>query len=69
MVADKPFAELPAEITLTREEVTIVLFGLDVLESADVGPEQAETVRRAIRLLTTKLWPELGGLLDDEGPL
>ena len=68
LVTDQPFAELPADISLTREEVGIVLFALDVLEQADVDPVGAERVRRAVRLLTAKLWPELGDILDDEGP-
>jgi len=29
--------------------------------------EEALKVRRAVRLFTRKLWPELGDLLDDEG--
>jgi len=67
-VADEPLAELPDEITLTRDEAAIVLFGLDVVEHAGVGPEDAAMVTRAVHLLTAKLWPDLGGLLggDDE---
>jgi hypothetical protein len=42
-----------------------VLFALDVVEEADVNPADAAKVRRAIRLLTAKLWPELGDLLGD----
>ena len=66
-MADRPIADLPDEITLTRDETAVVLFALDVVDSAVSEPEEAEKVRRAIRLLTRKLWPELGDLLDDEG--
>ena len=61
-------AELPDEITLTRDEAAIVLFGLDVVEHAGVEPEDAAKVTRAVHPLTSKLWPDLGDLLggDDE---
>ena len=65
-MADRPIADLPDEITLTRDEVAVVLFALDVVDSAVSEREEAEKVRRAVRLLTRKLWPELGDLLDDE---
>lgn len=60
-----PIADLPDEITLTRDEAAVVLFALDVVDSAVSEPEEAEKVRRAVRLLTHKLWPELGDLLDE----
>lgn len=65
-MAHRPLAELPDEVTLTRDELAVVLFALDVVEEADVDQETTTKVRRAIRLLTAKLWPELGDLLDDE---
>lgn len=42
-----------------------MLFALDV---ADVGArgDEAIAVRKAIRVITTKLWPELGDLLDGD---
>ncbi len=66
-MADRPIADLPDEITLTRDEAAVVPFALDVVDSAVSEPEETEKVRRAVRLLTRKLWPELGDLLDDEG--
>ena len=66
-MADRPITDLPDEVTLTRDEAAVVLFALDVVDSAVSEPEEAEKVRRAVRLLTRKLWPELGDLLDDEG--
>jgi hypothetical protein len=36
------------------------------VDEAGLSRDEAAKVRRAIRLLTTKLWPELGELLDDE---
>jgi hypothetical protein len=61
-----PFVELPDQITLSRDEVAVILLGLDTVDEAGLSPGEAARVRRAIRLLTTKLWSELGGLLDDE---
>lgn len=66
MSGEPPFAHLPDEITLTRDELAVVLFALDVVEDAEVDSADAAMVRRAIRLLTAKLWPELGDLLDDD---
>ena len=60
-------ADLPDEITLTRDEAAVVLFVLDVVDRAVSEPEEAEKVRRAVRLRTRKVWAELGDLLDDEG--
>ena len=65
-MAQRPFAELPDEATFTRDELAVVLFAPDVVEEANVDPEDAAKVRRAIRLLTAKLWPELGDLLGDD---
>lgn len=60
-----PFANLPDEVTFTRDELATVLFALDVVERADVAPEESAKIQRAIRLVTRKLWPELGDLLDE----
>lgn len=59
----EPLARLPDEIVLTRNEAAIVLFGLDVVEQ-DVSADEAVKVTRAVNLLTGKLWPDLGDLLD-----
>jgi hypothetical protein len=58
--------ESPNEVTLTRVEIAVVLFALDVVEQAQVPPADAATVRRAVRLLTRKLWPEFGDLLGED---
>lgn len=63
---DEPLAELPDEIVLSRDEAALVLFGLDVLDDAAVDPPEAAKVTRAIHLLTAKLWPDLGDLLEDD---
>lgn len=65
-VPEEPRAELPDEIM--RDEAAVVLFGLDVVEEADVDPGERTKVTRAIHLPTAKLWPELGDLLDGDEP-
>lgn len=65
-VPEEPLARLPAEIVLTRDEAAVVLFGLDVVDQADVHSEDAVKVTRAVNLMTAKLWPDLGDLLDDD---
>lgn len=65
-VTDEPLARLPDEVTLTRGEAAIVLFGLDVVDRAEVDAEEAIKVTRAVRLLTAKLWPDLGDLLGED---
>lgn len=67
MTGDLPFARLPDAVTLTRDEISVVLFALDLTETADLGEAERAAVRRAIRLITAKLWPELGDLLGDKG--
>jgi hypothetical protein len=64
---DRPLVRLPDEVVLTRDEVAIVLAALDISEGL-AEPRDESLVPEAIRLLTTKLWPELGDLLgDDDG--
>lgn len=63
-----PLAELPEDISFTLAEVADTLFAID-LAVERTHPESADhrAARRIQRLITSKLWPELGGLLDDDG--
>lgn len=63
---DRPLAELPDHVSLSLDEVATVLFALDLVEESEIDAARATQVRRAIQLLTRKLWPELGRLLDDD---
>ena len=65
MSDDRPLVRLPDEVVLSRDEVAIVLAALDVSEGL-TGRSDEPLIRGAIRLLTAKLWPELGDLLGDD---
>jgi hypothetical protein len=62
------FAELPEHISLDLAEVAILLGALDqAAELVDRDTEVHRAILRATRLITRKVWPELGGLLDEDG--
>ncbi len=64
---DEPLAQLPDRITLDLVEVTILLGALDrSAELAEPGTDTDRAIRAATRLLTRKVWPELGDLLEDD---
>jgi len=62
---DRPLVRLPDEVVLSRDEVATVLAALDVSEGLAARSDEP-LVRSAIRLLTAKLWSELGDLLGDD---
>lgn len=67
MPDQEPFAQLPERVTLDLSELTILLGALDrAAERLDPDSEDHRAVRRATRLLTHKVWPELGDLLEEE---
>lgn len=45
MSVEPPFAHLPDEITLTRDELAVTLFALDVVDSADAAMPPARRAR------------------------
>ncbi len=58
---------LPESIELSLREAGDLLQVLDDAEGlAPVGSRVYRSVRASIRMLTHKLWPELGRLLDDD---
>ena len=62
-----PFAELPDEVCFTLDEVADVLFAVDVaVEKTGRYTPEREVARRSQRLITSRLWPELGDLLGDD---
>lgn len=61
---DVPFVELPDRIEFSLDEVSSVLEVLDIAEAAARTDDERAAAREAIRIVTSKLWPELGDLLD-----
>lgn len=59
------FARLPERIELDLDEVRRVLAALDVGATHTTGRDR-ETITEVVNLVTAKLWPELGDLLDEE---
>jgi hypothetical protein len=60
------FAQLPKRVTLDLSEIAILLGALDrAADRLDPDSEDYRAVRTATRLLTGKVWPELGELLGE----
>lgn len=59
------FARLPERIELDLDEVRRVLAALDLGATHTAGRDR-ETIAEVVNLVTAKLWPELGDLLDEE---
>ncbi len=66
---DRDGVRLPASISLDLTEVRTVLEALDDAEAlTQPGTDLQVNIRTAIVLITRKVWPDLGDLLDeDEG--
>lgn len=64
-MSDERFARLPI-MSRTLDDLATRLFALDIVEQHAVGEVETAKVRQAVVLLTQKLWPELGDLLDDD---
>ena len=66
MSSDEPYVRLPDRVELTLAEAGELLEVLDVaVATARTDGERAAT-RQAAELITAKLWPELGDLLEDD---
>ena len=65
---DDPFARLPEHIELTTTEAGQLLEVLDIAAATARTDRERSAVNAAARMITSKLWPELGDLLggDDE---
>jgi len=65
MQSEPPFAHLRREVTFTLREIADILAAVDVaVEASEPGSPTHVAARHAQRLITTKLWPELGDILD-----
>lgn len=69
MTPDSPIAELPDQVTSTRDEVALLPFVADTAVETTAGDSDEHTrARRAQRLITSRLWPELDEILGDDRP-
>ena len=68
MSSDEPYVRLPDRINLTLAEAGEVLEVLDVAVATARTDGERTAARKAAEMITAKLWPELGDLLegDDE---
>lgn len=63
-----PVADLPEQVSFELAELAQLLFAIDLAVEATVpGTPEHRAARTAQRLMTVRLWPELGALLDDDG--
>lgn len=59
-------ADLPEQVTFDLSEVAQILFAIDLaVESATPGTPERRAARKAQVLVTARLWPELGELLEN----
>ncbi len=67
MPPNAPLVRLPPLLTFTLEEVADILYAVDVAvdRSAPTSPDH-RAARRVQRLITARLWPDLGILLGDD---
>jgi len=62
--SEEPFVRLPGRIELTAAEAGQLLEVLDIAAATARTDEERLAVAEAVRMITAKLWPELGDLLD-----
>lgn len=63
---DDPFVHLPDHIELSAAEAGHLLEVLDLAAEVARDDEERLAVADAMRMITSKLWPELGDLLDGD---
>lgn len=66
MSRDDPFVRLPDHIELSLAEASELLEVLDIAATTARTDEERLAVREAVRMITARLWPELGDLLDGD---
>lgn len=64
MSSDDPYVRLPDHVELSLAEAGELLEVLDIAASTARTDEERMAVRDAARMITVKLWPELGDLRD-----
>ncbi len=66
MSSDEPYVRLPHRIDLSLAEAGEMLEVLDVAVATARADGERSAARDAAEMITAKLWPELGDLLDDD---
>lgn len=66
MSSEDPYVRLPDHIELSLAEAGKLLEVLDIAAAAARTDEERMAVSDAARMITIKLWPELGDLLDGD---
>ena len=66
MSRDDPFVRLPDHIELSLAEASELLEVLDIAATTARTDEERLAVRETVRMITARLWPELGDLLDGD---
>lgn len=64
--SEHPYVRLPDHIELSLAEAGELLEVLDIAATAARNDAERAAVRDASRMITVKLWPELGDLLDGD---
>jgi hypothetical protein len=64
--SDEPYVRLPKQIGLTLAEAGELLEVLDAAVSTARSDEERRAARVAAEMITRKLWPDLGDLLEDD---
>lgn len=65
--SEEPYVRLPDRIELTLAETGELLEVLDVAVATARTHGERTAAREAAEMITAKLWPELGDLLEDDG--
>ena len=66
MSRDDPFVRLPDRIELSLVEASELLEVLDIAVTTARTDAERLAVHEAVRMITARLWPELGDLLDGD---
>ena len=64
--SDEPYVRLPDHIQLSLAEAGELLEVLDIAAATARTEDERMAVRDAARMITLKLWPDLGDVLDGE---
>jgi hypothetical protein len=64
--SDDPYVRLPDHIELSLAEAGELLEVLDIAAATARTDDERNAVRTAVLMITLKLWPDLGDVLDGD---